>query len=110
MGHRIMDNPAARSLLETVRQINEIGRRARSGEPAAEDYLRAIASDPVTEWFTGLLREKSEELERERRRVDQLTCALRAWYMARGTLSNGPASEAESQLRNVIHAMGIIEP
>src|SRR5579862_2375736 len=102
MGHRIMDNPAARALLETVRQINEIGRRARSGEPAAEDYLRGVASDPVTEWFTGLLREKNEELEGERRRVDQLSCALRAWYTAKGAMSDGPANEADSQLRNVI--------
>lgn len=72
-----MDSPAARSLVETVRQINEMVRRARSGEPSVEDYLRIVSADPVTEWFSGLLREKSEELEQERQRADRLARALR---------------------------------
>jgi hypothetical protein len=71
-----MEYPAARSLMETVRQINEIGRRARSGEPQVEDYLRVVASDPTTQWFTELLREKNEELNRERERADQLAREL----------------------------------
>jgi hypothetical protein len=73
-----MDIPGAASLLETVRQMNEMARRARSGEPSVEDYLRMVSSDPVTEWFTGLLREKNEELEQERQRGDRLARALRA--------------------------------
>ena len=78
-----MDNPAAREIVETVRKMNELARRARSGEPSAEDYLRAISSDPVTKWFAELLREKNEELEKEKQRVDRLACVLRAWYAAR---------------------------
>jgi hypothetical protein len=73
-----MDIPGAASLLETVRQMNEMARRARSGEPSVEDYLKMVSSDPVTEWFTGLLREKNEELEQERQRGDRLARALRA--------------------------------
>jgi hypothetical protein len=72
-----MDIPGAASLLETVRQMNEMARRARSGEPSVEDYLRMVSSDPVTEWFTGLLREKNEELEQERQRGDRLARELR---------------------------------
>ena len=73
-----MDNPAASSLTEMVRKMNEVIRRERSGEPSAEDYLRIVSADPVTEWFTTLLREKNEELEQERRRGDRLARELRA--------------------------------
>src|SRR5262245_41671184 len=100
-----MDHPAARSLMETVRKINEMGRRARSGEPQVEDYLQAVNSDPTTEWFTELLREKNEELRKESERVDQLACALRAWYRAKHEAS---ASEPDSQLVKILHAMDVI--
>ena len=105
-----MDNAAARSLMETVRKINELARRARSGEPSVEDYLRAVSSDPVTQWFTELLQEKSEELEQERQRADRLACALRAWHEAKDTrefagATNGP----DLQLVNVLKATGIID-
>ena len=80
-----MDSPAARSLMETVRQINEMGRRARAGgEPGVEAYLRIVASDPTTEWFTELLREKSQELATERERADP------SW---RAHLEPGPRSQ-----------------
>lgn len=92
-----MDNPAARSLVEMVRQINEIGRRARSGEPGPDDYLRAVSSDPVTEWFTDLLREKNTELEVERDRADRLASALRNWFKAKD-LNAADASQADIQL------------
>lgn len=72
-----MDNPAADSVVETVRRLNELTRRARAGEPTVDDYLQALASDPVTEWFTILLRERTEELEKERRRADRLAARLR---------------------------------
>ena len=105
-----MDFPAARALAETVRQINEMGRRARSGEPSVEHYLQTINSDPVTEWFTGLLREKSEELEKERHRVDQLAHALQAWYRAKEeTIPDESSSAAELQLVNVLRTTGIID-
>jgi hypothetical protein len=81
-----MDNPAGRSLMETIRKVSEMGRRARSGEPSAEDYLRAVGSDPTTQWFTALLREKNEELEKERQRADRLARALRAHENARPPL------------------------
>jgi len=104
-----MDSPEARDLVEMVRKINEIGRRARSGETGAEDYLRFISSDPVTAWFTDLLREKNQELEKEKQRVDQLAGALRSWYAARDArLSDGSASEAELQLISLLRVMGII--
>ena len=61
-----MDNPAADNVVETVRRLNELTRRARAGEPTVDDYLRALASDPVTEWFTVLLRERTDELEKEK--------------------------------------------
>ncbi len=73
-----MDNPAGRSLTELVRKMSEVGRREGSGDPDAEEYLRIVSSDPVTEWFTKLLREKNEELEQERRRGDRLARELRA--------------------------------
>ena len=72
-----MDNPAADNVVETVRRLNELTRRARAGEPTVDDYLRALASDPVTEWFTVLLRERTEELEKERQRADRLAARLR---------------------------------
>lgn len=104
-----MDNPAARSLMEAVRQINEIGRRARSGEPSVEDYLRACASDPTTEWFTELLREKNDELGREQQRTDKMTAALRAWYRAKqAEQPEVSANEAELRLINMLHGMGIV--
>lgn len=72
-----MDNPAADNVVETVRRLNELTRRARAGEPTVDDYLRALASDPVTEWFTKLLRERTEELEKEKQRADRLAARLR---------------------------------
>ena len=104
-----MDSPAARSLVETVRELNEMVRRARSGEPSVEDYLRTVSADPVTEWFTGLLREKSEELEQERQRADRLACALRAWHRARATRANASTSEADLELVTVLRETGIID-
>ena len=106
-----MDNPGAWHLMETVRKINEIGHRARSGAPSADDYLRLVASDPTTEWFTEVLREKNEELTKERERADQLACALRAWYRAKhGTPAEPSADEAEMQLVSLLHAMEILKP
>jgi hypothetical protein len=105
-----MDNPAARDIVETVRKISEMARKARSGEPTAEDYLRAISSDPVTKWFAELLSEKNEELEKEKQRVHQLTCGLRAWYAARTPgLSEGSSSEAELQLSKLLRVMKIVD-
>jgi hypothetical protein len=105
-----MDNPAVWSLVETVRQLNEMARRARSGEPNVEDYLRIVSSDPVTEWFTGLLREKNEELEQERQRADRLARALRAWHAATAERlsANVSANEAELQLIDILREMRII--
>ena len=106
-----MDNPGARHLMEMVRKINEIGHRARSGPPGADDYLRGVTSDPTTEWFTELLREKNEELTKERERADQLACALRTWYRAKHATPGGPsADEAELQLINLLHEMEILYP
>ena len=106
-----MENPGAWHLMEMVRKINEIGHRARSGAPSADDYLRAVASDPTTEWFTELLREKNEELTKEGERADQLACALRAWYRAKhGTAGEPSADEAEMQLINLLHAIEILNP
>jgi mannitol-1-phosphate/altronate dehydrogenase len=91
--------------------MNEMGRRARLSDPEVEDYLRALASDPTTEWFTELLREKNEELTKERDRADQLACALRAWYRTKHAAAGGPsADEAELQLVNLLHAMEILNP
>jgi hypothetical protein len=102
-----MDNPAAHSLMEMVRQINEMGRRARSGEPTAADYLRAVSSDPMTEWFTDLLREKRDELAKESERMDRLISALRAWHSAIGK-SNESGGEANGELVRVLHELGVI--
>ncbi len=102
-----MDSPAARSLMETVRMINEMGRRARSGEPSVEDYLRRVNSDPITEWFTELLREKGEELDQERQRGDRLAAAVRAWYAGRAP--HVSTNEAELQLIHLLREMNIID-
>jgi hypothetical protein len=103
--------PAADFILDTVRQLNETIRRARSGEPTVDDYLRALESDPVTKWFTDLLREKGEELEKERQRADRLAFALRKWHDdSRTRLSNGQASNADLELYNVLRRLGVIEP
>jgi hypothetical protein len=99
-----MGNPAADSLLETVQKINEIARRARSGEPQVEDYLHAVSCEPRTEWFTTLLREKNEELLKEREQFDRLCSAVRAWYTDRSE------SEANLRLAKVLSAMGIVQP
>jgi hypothetical protein len=105
-----MDYPAGWHLMEMVREINDIGRRARSGAPGVDDYLRAVTSDPTTEWFTALLREKSANLERETQRADQLACALRAWYGAKQTrMSDVSVNEADFQLVNTLRAMGIVD-
>jgi hypothetical protein len=95
--------------METVRMINEMGRRARAGEPGVDAYLQRVAADPVTEWFTELLREKSAELERERQRTDQLANALRMWHAARIDGAECP-TEADVELIGVLRAMGIIVP
>lgn len=93
--------------MESVRLLNEMGRRARAGQPEVENYLHSVASDPITGWFTELLREKSAELEHERHRVDQLTSAVRAWHQTRIEGSQCP-SGADVQLVNVLQALGII--
>ena len=104
-----MDSPGAMNLMEMVRKINEIGQRARSGAPSADDYLRALAADSTTAWFTELLREKNEELTKERERAERLAGALRAWYRAKhaGTEEQS-AEEADLQLVSLLHAMGIL--
>ena len=115
-----MENPAVWQLMEMVRKINEITHRARSGVSANEitqtptsgaagvdDYLEALASDPTTEWFTQLLREKNAELETERQRTERLAAALRLWRRAKETPAS--AHEADPQLLNVLRVMGIVE-
>ena len=105
-----MENPVVGNILDTVRQINEIARKARSGEPTAEDYLKTISSDPVGKWFAELLRERNDELEKEKQRVDRLSGALRAWYAARSSsLSGESATEAERSLANLLQVMKIVE-
>ena len=106
-----MDSPAARHLMETVRKIRELGQQARSGAPSADDYLRALASDPTTEWFSELLREKNEELTKERERADQVASALRAGYRTkRATTGEQSADEADLRLVDVLRAMKILNP
>jgi AraC-like DNA-binding protein len=106
-----MDHPAARSLMETVRKINEMGRRARLSDPEVADYLRALTSDPTTEWFTELLREKNEELTKERDRADQLASALRAWYRTKHAAAGDQSADAaELQLVNLLRTMEILNP
>lgn len=94
--------------METVRKINQLGQRARSGEPTADDYLRAVSSEPRTEWFTGLLREKNEELEKERERSSRIAAALRAWHFALSS-ENATEREANVKLIQALRSMGIIE-
>jgi hypothetical protein len=94
--------------METVRKMNEMGRGASLGDPQVEDYLRAVSSDPTTEWFTELLREKNEELTKERERADQLACALRAWFGTRQAAGELPADEAELHLVNLLRTMEIL--
>ena len=97
--------------METVRKMNEMGRRARLSDPEVEDYLRAVTSDPTTEWFTELLREKNEELTKERERADQLASALRAWYGTKqAATGEQSADEAESRLVNLLRTMEILNP
>jgi hypothetical protein len=105
-----MDLPAANSLMEMVRTINQMSRRARAGEPGMEDYLKALSADPVTEWFTALLQEKNDELQTERERSERLASALRAWWRERVEAeSNICQSDAELRLLRVLRGMGIIE-
>lgn len=94
--------------MDLVRQVNEMGRRARSGEPGVEDYLRILAADPTTQWFTELLREKSDELEKEKKRTDELVFAVRAWYQARQAGPEQAGSEAETQLIQALSRLNII--
>jgi hypothetical protein len=103
-----MQDPTAQSLLETVRKVNQMARKAQSGEPRIEDYLRAISADPATEWFTGLLREKNEELESERKHSDRLTSALRRWARQRNAVGSKQL-DADSQLLDFLREDGIIE-
>ena len=106
-----MDSPATRHLMETIRKISEIGQRARSGAPGADDYLRALASDPTTEWFSELLREKNEELTKERERADQVASALRAWYRTKqATTGEQSADEADLQLVDILRSVKILNP
>jgi hypothetical protein len=105
-----MYNPAADSLMDTVRKFNEMTRRARAGEPAAEDYLQAVASDPVSEWFTILLREKAEELRTEQARADRLAAVCRRWYAdTNRRFSDGRCSAAEVDLVKALRELSIVE-
>jgi hypothetical protein len=99
-----MENPAARNLMDMVRQVSEMARKARSGEPTLDDYLKAVASEPRTEWFMEILHEKSAELEKETERADRMTRLLRNWYAAK--LSAGDA--ADQQLISAIRSIGVI--
>ena len=102
-----MDMPGADSLREMVSRINEIGHRSRSGDPSVESYLQGIAADPMTEWFTDLLREKNVELANERQRADRIVRALQSWHEAKD--AGVPASEADAQLAKVLREIGIIQ-
>jgi hypothetical protein len=105
-----MDNPAARELMEMVRRFKEISQGGGSRTHTVEDYLRAVSADPTTQWFTELLREKSDELDKERRQADQLACALQAWYRAKQEGTEHSAGEADLHLVQSLQAMGIIAP
>jgi len=89
-----------------VSRINDIGRRARSGDPSVETYLQGIAADPVTAWFTDLLREKNVELTNERQRADRVARALQSWQEAKD--AGASASEADAKLAKLIREMGIL--
>jgi hypothetical protein len=105
-----MENPAAHDLMEMVRRFKEISRGGGPGVPTVEDYLRAVSADPTTQWFTELLREKTDELDKERRQAGQLTCALRAWHRAKQEGTERSASEADLHLVQSLQAIGIIAP
>jgi hypothetical protein len=105
-----MYNPAADSLMDTVRRFNEMTRRARSGEPSVEDYLQTLASDPVAQWFTEVLREKSEDLQKEQARMDRLTAACKRWYTeATPRLSANRGTVAEAELASILRDLSVIE-
>ena len=104
-----MDNPAARSLLDTIRQINEMAERARSGQPGVEEYLRAVAADPTTAWFTELLHEKTAEVEAERNRADEMARALQVWYQTRHEASELSTSEGDEKLIEVLRSTKIVD-
>ncbi|GEM_PF-6092877 len=97
-----MDHPAIDSLMETVRRINQISKLARSGEPSVEDYLRSLGADPVTAWFTDLLREKNDELQKERERSARVTAALRHWQAS-------GESDADARLVKTLRELGILQ-
>jgi hypothetical protein len=74
-------------------------------------YLRGVNNDPVTVWFTDLLREKSTELEQEKERADRIAGALRAWHRAAsGRIVDGSISQADLKLIDFVRDMGINEP
>jgi hypothetical protein len=95
-----MDHPAIDSLMESVRKINELAKKARSGEPGVEDYVQSLGADPVTAWFTDLLREKNEELKKARERSDRVASALRNWQAK---------SDADANLAKTLRELGILE-
>jgi hypothetical protein len=97
-----MDHPAIDSLMETVRRINQISQRARSGDPSVEDYLRSLGSDPVTAWFTDLLREKNDELQKDRERSARVVAALRNWHAS-------GESDADAKLVKTLRDLDIIQ-
>jgi hypothetical protein len=104
-----MDNPGADSLMDNVRKINELAKRARSNKPGVEEYLRSVNSDPVTEWFMELLRDKNDELAKENHRADRLVRALRRWHRAKAAATlETPASQADVQLIAAMRGLGII--
>jgi hypothetical protein len=64
----------------------------------------------MAEWFTALLREKSEELQKEQARADRLAAVCRRWYAdASARLSENQYSAAEADLANVLRELSIIE-
>ena len=64
----------------------------------------------VAEWFTVLLREKTEELEKERERVDHLSVACRRWFSeVHSRLTEGNCGAAEAGLAEVLRELSIIE-
>jgi len=95
--------------METVRKINQVAKRAGSDALEVDDYLRAVTSDPMTEWFTELLSEKNKELKREQQRSGELARALRAWYQAKdATEGHESGGEAELELVKVLRDMEIL--
>jgi hypothetical protein len=94
--------------MEIVQQINEMNRRAKSGEPSVEDYLHAVSEEPRTEWFTALLREKNDELRTERERADAVAAALRTWHSA-ATKEQSKQSEADVTLLQALRRLGVVQ-